>query len=213
MNEEIKAKISTAMKKYWNGNDYSIERFNEKEVIEFIGKKFGRLTVRALLPIRKGRGRTWSCTCECGGRKEIRTYSLTSGEVKSCGCLHDDRAKKYLPPGESGARHLYRNYKDSARRRKIKFSLPYEEFKNLTSKNCVYCGSPPSFISKSYNAKNSYSFYHYNGLDRVNPSVGYISDNVEPCCTICNIMKWTLTRENFLRHIEKILRFQQNKTD
>jgi hypothetical protein len=53
--------------------------------------------------------------------------------------------------------------------------------------------------------------YYYNGLDRIDSSKGYTRDNVEPCCVICNTMKWTLSKKDFLKHIALILKVQQRK--
>lgn len=51
------------------------------------GKTFGRLT--AIKDVGKnihGR-RMWLCNCSCGNQKILEGASLTSGNVKSCGCL------------------------------------------------------------------------------------------------------------------------------
>ena len=202
---------SESMKRIWEKRRQDGFRFKERDVSYFIGKKFGRLTVTSLLPIRKKAGRVWLCTCECGRTKEVRTMSLNSGHVKSCGCLYKENTRKKLLPGESGLNHLYRNYIQRAKKRKINFSLTLKEFKRLTSENCIYCDSPPSLISKSGNAKDSYSYYYYNGLDRIDSSKDYTIDNVEPCCTTCNIMKWTLSKKNFLNHIKSIYENQRRR--
>ena len=195
------------MKLLWEKRRTEGFRFKERDVSDYIGKKFGNLTIVSLLPIKKGQGRIWLCKCDCGQTKEVRTTNLKNGFVQSCGCLN----QRGLPKGESGARHLYRHYVFSAKRRKIPFNISLENFKILTSKNCTYCDTPPLKIVKSYDAKSSHSFYHYNGLDRINPSRGYTLDNVEPCCTICNIMKWTFSKEDFLGHLIKILKVQKVK--
>lgn len=44
-------------------------------------KKFGKLTAEAF-----SNGK-WKCVCDCGNAKEVATGNLTSGSVKSCGCL------------------------------------------------------------------------------------------------------------------------------
>ena len=54
-----------------------------------IGDKFGDLTV-----ISNAGGEHWLCKCVCGGEKEVPTYKLTGGEVKSCGCLHRRKISK-----------------------------------------------------------------------------------------------------------------------
>lgn len=183
-----------------------------RDPAKFIGQKFGRLTVTGLSHITASRGKMWACVCECGGKKITTATHLMNGSTKSCGCLHAEKAKGFLPPSESGFRHLYGNYIQRARNKKIKFDLPSDVFKKLTSSSCVYCGCPPKSIAKSYNAKDNYSFYYYNGLDRIDSSKGYSEDNVEPCCTTCNTMKWVLSKNDFINHIIKILGFQNRKT-
>ncbi len=50
--------------------------------INWIGKKFGRLTVIDKLPDGKV-----LCRCECGKETVVYKSNLTSGHTKSCGCL------------------------------------------------------------------------------------------------------------------------------
>lgn len=50
-----------------------------------IGKKFGRLTILAL--VKSIGGDKYMCICDCGERKLIFGYNLKSGHTKSCGCL------------------------------------------------------------------------------------------------------------------------------
>lgn len=57
---------------------------------DLAGQKFGRWLVLRKSE-RKERGATlWLCRCECGVEKEVRHSSLTSGNSRSCGCLHKD---------------------------------------------------------------------------------------------------------------------------
>lgn len=57
-------------------------------------KKFGRLTV-----LKRAEGNTkdhralWLCRCSCGNEIITSSHNLLSGDCKSCGCLHRDRAK------------------------------------------------------------------------------------------------------------------------
>lgn len=51
---------------------------------DLTGKTFGRLTVLYYDDTEK----KWVCRCACGNTKLTRTYSLTSGDTKSCGCLN-----------------------------------------------------------------------------------------------------------------------------
>ena len=59
---------------------------------EFIGKKFGRLTVIEALPRERDAGgvlkkEMWLCSCECGNSHTSQKNHLVSGGTTSCGCL------------------------------------------------------------------------------------------------------------------------------
>lgn len=63
-----------------------------KVVTSLIGLVFGRLTV-----VNKGENSisnrtTWHCVCNCGQQLDVDASHLLSGNTKSCGCLHKDRA-------------------------------------------------------------------------------------------------------------------------
>lgn len=51
-----------------------------------VNKKFGKLTVLSFSHVGNTRKIYWNCVCECGNEKNVNTYSLTSGDIKSCGC-------------------------------------------------------------------------------------------------------------------------------
>lgn len=59
---------------------------------DLTGRQFGRLTVlhegETIYNLDgKIRRYTWTCLCECGAIKDIRTDALTSGKTNSCGCI------------------------------------------------------------------------------------------------------------------------------
>ena len=59
------------------------------------GKTFGKLTVVNSVPIRKNKKNNvyWECKCSCGNPKTVyvRGSHLTSRNIKSCGCLVEER--------------------------------------------------------------------------------------------------------------------------
>lgn len=62
--------------------------------LDLTGQRFGRLEVISFSrDIKSGtRNRKyWNCVCDCGNAKEVRTDSLTSGNVKSCGCIKKEQ--------------------------------------------------------------------------------------------------------------------------
>lgn len=86
---------------------------------------------------------------------------------------------------------LYSRCKGSAKQRGLEFSLTFEDFMQFWQKNCYYCNSPISTI----------------GLDRVKNKLGYIADNIVPCCTLCNRMKHILGADVFIRQCQMISAF------
>jgi len=75
--------------------------------------------------------------------------------------------------------------------RKKENNLSSEDILTLSFANCYYCGKPAKDIQ--------------NGIDRVDNSKGYLTDNVVPCCKMCNKMKLTHSREKFIQMVEHIV--------
>lgn len=58
------------------------------------GEKYNKLTV--LDEYKSYNGIVyWKCKCECGKETWVRSGNLTSGQVKSCGCIYQDLTPKY----------------------------------------------------------------------------------------------------------------------
>lgn len=57
-----------------------------RKPVNLTSLRFGRLV--ALYPHGRSSGAiTWLCRCDCGEYKIVKSYNLTKGGVKSCGCL------------------------------------------------------------------------------------------------------------------------------
>lgn len=74
------------------------------KVADLIGRKFGKLKIVSFEGRDKRGNALLYCKCECGKKTTVRMDRITSGETKSCGCLHIGRQKRH---GESKTR-LYR---------------------------------------------------------------------------------------------------------
>lgn len=61
---------------------------------QIAGKKFGRLT--AICPAESDRhGNTqWLCACKCGSYPTVRYLHLSTGRVRSCGCLRKSKGSR-----------------------------------------------------------------------------------------------------------------------
>lgn len=88
---------------------------------DLINQQFGKLTVIKALPNFKGIANCayWLCKCECGKEKVVDSWSLKSGNTKSCGCL--------ISKGEN----LISNYLDN---NQIKY-IPQYTFDDLVYKS------------------------------------------------------------------------------
>jgi len=68
------------------------------KALELTGVRFGRL-VCIERDLESKRGTRWICQCDCKNTKSVSTGSLTSGKIRSCGCLRSEcttsRLKKF----------------------------------------------------------------------------------------------------------------------
>jgi hypothetical protein len=170
---------------------------------DLFGKKFNFLTVISYYGNNgKNHGAWLWCKCDCGNEKQIRIDALLTGRTKSCGCYNKIavRKKKY-PIERTMLARLYGKYKWDAKKMGRSFHLTKQEFLEIITKNCFYCGIKPSNISTRYGPNDTYL---YTGIDRVNNSVGYEIGNVVPCCKECNMAKHSMTQENFISWIDRV---------
>jgi len=183
-------------------------------VIDITGQRFGRLIVIGRsLPNTKNRGTRWLCKCDCGNEKIILKGSLMGGKTKSCGCLQMEQirrvGKKKLDYGIANMRSIFEKYQYKAKKRKLRFDLTEDQFKEITQRDCYYCGVKPSNIK---NSKGSNGEYTYSGMDRVDNNKGYTIDNVVPCCITCNMAKNNKTLHEFKDWIKKVYSNMEKRT-
>lgn len=141
------------------------------------------------------------CKCICGEETVINFYSLgrTTG---SCGCVNGaDSRRKYNDPLEANAIEAFKFYSKNK-----PGNLTFEQFLELAKKNCHYCGSPPSNITRG-STKKGFRYdnpFIYSGLDRIDSLKPHDYENCVPCCYYCNVAKSDRTVEEFMMWIEKI---------
>lgn len=165
------------------------------------GRRFGRLFVLE----RAGRSRhgvlRYRCHCDCGSETLSLANSLRTGRAQSCGCLNRERVRRACSkaPGESAFNNTLYKYRQQAKDRGLVFDISRSEFHALVASLCTYCGAPPQNVMKAAGGD-----ILYNGIDRVDNDVGYVSGNVVPCCKICNIAKGRMSVEEFYRWVSKV---------
>jgi cytochrome c5 len=170
------------------------------------GKRFGNITViERSQTYRSDKEKRFLYRCFC----HVCEQEFLSGISKihkgaSCGCIPQGAR---LPKGEGGFNAVWNEYVNGSQKRKLQFDLTREQFRDLITKNCHYCDSPPSSVKLKYQASTNWGKFVYNGIDRMDNSKGYTSSNSITCCSSCNIAKGTLSYYDFIEKARKIALF------
>jgi hypothetical protein len=125
--------------------------------------------------------------------------------IRSKSCIEGDKSYK----DSLNFERLYLNFKKQARRRKIHCDLSLEDYIIIVKQNCYYCNVRPT--SKDVTTCTYKNKVKFNGVDRVDSNVGYLVENCVPCCYDCNIMKHTKSGDYFIKHCERVTKYQKRK--
>jgi len=98
--------------------DLKGQKFSLLQVIEYAGKQ--------------GDYAMWRCRCDCGNEKVVRGANLTTGQVRSCGCL---KKRNNLKHGESTTR-IYRIWYGIIRRTEDSSRKEYKDYGALGIRMC-----------------------------------------------------------------------------
>lgn len=187
-----------------------------------IGDRFSFLTVVSIIPTQKYEKRHYLCVCDCGKQRTVKIDNLRGNRVRSCGCYNRKctSIRKRKTKGQASFNYKEFVYKSAAKKRNLEYKLTKDEFKELVSKNCAWCGSTPIAWNRYYNKDGSRAAksttddwakeqtIFINGIDRIDSSQGYYKENCLPCCEQCNRMKLDYTEQEFLSQVKKIYEFQ-----
>ncbi len=90
-------------------------------------------------------------------------------------CEHDRQSCAICSPEK-----VFHQYAYKAKARNLSFSITLQEFEALVNARCYWCGK-----------------YESNGIDRLDPRVGYVQSpsikNCVPCCWRCNRARGVLS--------------------
>lgn len=162
--------------------------------IDLTGQRFGRLTVISYVSQSR-----WLCQCDCGQQTTVKSQAMRRGDTRSCGCLAREMVTK--GNGWAARQSIITSYRAGAERRGFEWTLSEAEFDQLTSAACTYCGSPPSQVRT---LKGCMGSFVYTGIDRVDNTLGYSSENSVSCCTTCNLWKGKMSHDEFISHLTKV---------
>lgn len=197
--------------------DASIRRFGTRvKKLYPVGAIYERLTVKGHIRLDNG---CWAviCSCTCGREKTVKyPNQMRRGLVNSCGCLNRELASArwrgkpaigMLVKGEAAFNALLRAYRRNALIRGLEFRLTREQFRVLTQHDCAYCGQSPAQVCGKRTADKRYNgIFVYNGVDRIEPELGYTSSNTVSCCVQCNRAKRNLSHGAFIEWIQRLVK-------
>ena len=176
--------------------------------IDLRGRRFGRLVVTGMAGKTSSGNYRWKVLCDCGKRKEAVSSHLLRKEdpVLSCGCYRNDRIRQVCSqsPKKTAFNLLFASYRKNACGKNKEFLLSELEFTELTKSNCRYCGKEPSQIIQN---RPKTGTFVYNGIDRIDSGIGYVTGNCAACCKRCNYLKSALSEKIFKEKIVEIYNF------
>jgi len=163
-----------------------------------IGERIGKLTIIGVR-YKKGERTKMICECECGGFKTVSYSHLSSGMVKSCGCLkHSGYTSTH---GMTGTR-FYHIYHDAKRRCTSPKCIGYENYGGRGIK--VEWNTFEEFMSDMY---ESYQVHveefgeKETTLDRIDVDGNYCKEN---CRWTTHLKQGNNTRRNHYITIDGI---------
>lgn len=182
-------------------------------LIDLTGQTFGKWYVVERVESRiKSNGRKgsayWLCECECGNRNVVSSSNLRLGHSSRCTSCRARQPRQGRLVGEASRTKVLRQYKRGARDRSLSWNLLDEEFYQLVSLDCFYCGIPP--CSTTYGGHGE--FVH-NGIDRLDSLLGYSIENVVTACKTCNFAKREMSYEDFMSWIARLTSYQARRAE
>jgi hypothetical protein len=193
------------------------EELRERQRQEAIGRRYGHSVIIAFTNKLKTvsynhKSSVYLLRCDCGNTFEKAISRLSPNS--NCGCITKERRSHKrgtrLPYGVSSFNEVYQSYRNRAKYTGKDFSLTVDEFRKLTSGNCHYCGIKPLQRLKQSRVTEEDGIYLYNGIDRLDSSLGYIQDNCVSCCEICNKAKRDMGEEEFMSWIQRLIKHISN---
>lgn len=105
-----------------------------------------------------------------------------------------------------GFRHCYLwlyklAYKTRAKRKNLDFTLTEDDFVQIVTSPCLYCGTSAASETRRVHKNNIPMLT----VDRVDSSKGYVKGNCVPACKTCNIMKLSLPLHLWIEKMRVIL--------
>jgi hypothetical protein len=171
------------------------------------GDVFGRLTVVARNGVLPDGTIKYRCQCACGNEHTVAGTVLRQGLSRSCGCLV--RENKGSTPMADRTVPAFNQvivaYKRGARTRGLVWQLTDDDCRKLFAAPCYYCGDAETNTAVKTRKTAEPSVFKYNGIDRCDPSEGYVASNVVACCYVDNRAKNAMSMAEYLAWLDRLV--------
>lgn len=180
------------------GNDIGCGCYHRKDET---GKKYGKLRVLEKDSTTTKKGVSFLCQCDCGVEVHVLGKNLRAGLVKSCGRHGSENRPNRLDPGIAQQRKVITYLRSRSVLRGFENDLSDKRILDLIKAPCHYCGALSSNSARQPRCNGS---FEYNGIDRVDNSLGYIEGNVVTACKFCNYAKRDRSTEDFIKWVDTV---------
>ena len=153
------------------------------KLIDFTGKRFGRLTVKEY----HRESRKWLCVCDCGNYKEVSRSHLKDGHAQSCGCINSElTSNRNFRHGLCKTR-IYKIYHGIIQRCDNKSNPAYPDY---GGRGITLCGEWHIEFMNFYNWAMLNGYADNLSIDRINNNGNYEPSNCRwvtqkvQCCNV-----------------------------
>lgn len=140
---------------------------------------------------------------DCGEVRITKSHDISEKRCKPC----YTKSQRLKPNQDSTYKVLIASVKSGAKKRGYSYELSFDEFKDIVSQPCYWCGvEPPLKNPKGERMPTLPAPAH--GIDRLDNAVGYVYNNCVASCQTCNVAKNNSSAKDFRSWIEKIYLYQ-----
>lgn len=122
-------------------------------------------------------------------------HSHNAEVMKKWLLAHPEKALEINEKKNNSIDYSYTNYKRNAELKQLLFEITQEDFVELVKSPCNYC----EIIQEK----------GFNGIDRIDSTIGYVPANCVSCCAMCNYMKGSLDKDIFVQRVEHIATYNK----
>lgn len=150
--------------------------------MDFVGRKFGRLTVLKIVGMAENYQKIYLCKCDCGTVKKIRRGALRSGATVSCGCYNREKIlgnknnyKHGLTPwGYHSAPRVYKSWSGMKQRC---YNPKNKSYINYGGRGITMCEEWKNSFQAFYDWSIAHGYKDTLSIDRINNNGNYCPEN------------------------------------